>query len=336
MIHIKDLFIELSHNLLLILALTFIYSLILPKLRILKFGSRSIIIGIIFGVIGIIGMYEPVEVANGINIDSRVIITAISGLMGGALPGLLTGFMIGAVRMWIGGAGAVAGTAAILAGGSTGALFFRYLRKNENIYSTKHLMLLGIVLVIEGIIATMTIPIPMETKIAVLKTVLIPLFVLYPVGTTTLGLLLSAETKRRRKEKELDYLFEYANEAIFIFDPGCKQILQSNENATNLLGYSKEEFLEINVSDIITMSTLKHYENIQKINNRQTVFLEMPFKRKGGTEVPVAMSNRLIVFNDQKAMQCSEYFCTKTGPKSVGKISTKTASAYRTNPLGSY
>lgn len=201
MINIKDLFIELSNNLVLLLALTFIYSLLLPKLRQIKPSSRSIIIGLVFGIIGIIGMYEPIQVAKGINIDGRVVITAISGAMGGFFPGIITGIMVGSVRMWIGGVGAIPGTGAILAGALTGALFFRYLRKGYNIYSIRKLTLLGVLLVIEGILATLTISIPLEVRLNVIRIVLIPLFILYPAGAVTLGLLLSEETKRRGKEK---------------------------------------------------------------------------------------------------------------------------------------
>ena len=77
MANILDLLIELSKILILLLALTSIYSLILPRLKQIRSSSMSIVIGLIFGLIGIIGMYESGQVAEGIHFNGRVIIAAL-------------------------------------------------------------------------------------------------------------------------------------------------------------------------------------------------------------------------------------------------------------------
>ena len=303
MANILDLLIELSKILILLLALTSIYSLILPRLKQIRSSSMSIVIGLIFGLIGIIGMYESGQVAEGIHFNGRVIIAALSGAIGGFIPGIVTGTVMGSVRMWSGGAGAISSTGAALAGAITGALFFRYQKKDYEIYSIKQLTLLGVLLVIEVILAVLTLPIPLDARLNIIGIVILPILILYPAGTVAFGLLLTDTTKRRGKTQELHDLFEYANDSIYIFDVDDDRFLHVNENAARLLGYSKEELLEMTVSDISTTSMEKINDIRQRLINGQSLFLEAVHKKKDGTMIPVEVNTRTGKFKGRKVGQ---------------------------------
>jgi PAS domain S-box-containing protein len=68
-----------------------------------------------------------------------------------------------------------------------------------------------------------------------------------------------AERERRLQDREAELeaarnrfrsVFEHSNDAVVIFDPAADEILESNPQATELLGYSHEELLDRGPSDI--------------------------------------------------------------------------------------
>jgi two-component system, cell cycle sensor histidine kinase and response regulator CckA len=82
-------------------------------------------------------------------------------------------------------------------------------------------------------------------------------------------------TARRRadadlKESEARYriLFEQAPDGVVILDPGTGRIIEFNDRACNLLGYSREEFARLRVADIEVVETpedvMAHIQRILK------------------------------------------------------------------------
>lgn len=84
--------------------------------------------GLLFGLVGLVGMMTPVQFAPGVIYDGRSIVLSLAGLFGGLVPATVAALICGAYRVYLGGAGVFAGTAVILEAAALGVVL-RYLRK---------------------------------------------------------------------------------------------------------------------------------------------------------------------------------------------------------------
>jgi len=71
---------------------------------------------------GVVLFQFPVPIAEGVFLDLRSVLPALAGFAGGPLSGLLVAFVLAAYRIYIGGAGMVAGSVVLLSAGLLGGL----------------------------------------------------------------------------------------------------------------------------------------------------------------------------------------------------------------------
>jgi PAS domain S-box-containing protein len=98
------------------------------------------------------------------------------------------------------------------------------------------------------------------------------------------------ESERRYRE-----IFENAKEAIYVHDLNGRYTL-ANPAAEKLIGYSREEILQLTVFD---MASPEHVDLIckslkQKLTDHAPTTYEVEAIRKDGTRIPVEVSSRLI------------------------------------------
>lgn len=150
-------------------------------------------------------------------------------------------------------------------------------------------------------------------------------YVLFVIGIILLLIILSAfilwivwtkqESEYIRKELEqkqneliladrVRLLMKQANDAIFILNADWN-IIDVNEKALQNYGYSKEEFLKMNLKDIRSETAKSRFsQDIQILNNPDGVTLETEHQRKNGTIFPVENSIRTINMNGTVLRQC--------------------------------
>ncbi len=91
-----------------------------------------------------------------------------------------------------------------------------------------------------------------------------------------------------------DYLTRFANDAIFLGD-GDGAILEANERATEIYGYSRTEFLKMNFRELRAPETLTTYEQtLEILRAEKSLVYETTHQRKSGAVFPVEVSIRLI------------------------------------------
>lgn len=89
-------------------------------------------------------------------------------------------------------------------------------------------------------------------------------------------------------------LIESAGDAIFILDEAT-QIVDLNDNATSLLGFSREELLQMKISELVTQEELaKQIADIEEVKLKKFAIFNREFKRKDGSRINVEISNRLM------------------------------------------
>ena len=95
---------------------------------------------------------------------------------------------------------------------------------------------------------------------------------------------------------DLNYrnLIEYAGEAILILDEDTR-ISDLNGYACELLGYSRQELLKMEISDLIFPDQLEKQKlDIENIKKNKHAILYRKIRRKDGSEIDAEISNRLI------------------------------------------
>lgn len=189
---------SLGINLALLLSMSTIYRQTLVHGHNTRKIYLSLINGCLFGCVSIAGMIVPVEVTPGILLDGRVVVVALSGAFTGGVSACIAGGLTCLYRIYLGGVGTLPGVGAIVVGAALGTLFYHRYQPKLN---TLHLLGLGFLLVTEGLLWTLALPI--ESRFVLFGIYAIPVGIAYPVGTVFLGTLLINEKRQYQLEQTL-------------------------------------------------------------------------------------------------------------------------------------
>lgn len=108
----------------------------------------------------------------------------------------------------------------------------------------------------------------------------------------------------RNSEQKYHNLFEYANDSIFVVDPGTRRFIEINEKAAEHLGYTKEELLKLKVDDINQpMTTELQNTIINSLEKTGNIIYEHAHRRKDGTIVPVEISSQVFRYDTNIVFQ---------------------------------
>ena len=96
-------------------------------------------------------------------------------------------------------------------------------------------------------------------------------------------------------------LFEYASDAIVLIDTENNRISDCNLNAQKLLGYSRSELLTMEIAKLMISNDLSEIVELSNttVADNQSLF-ETFLVRKGGTQIPVEISSRLLELDEKQ------------------------------------
>ncbi|MEE9542510.1 MAG: PAS domain S-box protein [Thermodesulfobacteriota bacterium] len=108
------------------------------------------------------------------------------------------------------------------------------------------------------------------------------------------------EEALRESEEKYRALFEDASESIYLIDAGSGQMVDFNDRAFEVLGYTREEFKRIRISDFeVTESPDEVLEHVRKIREEGSDNFETRHRAKEGDIKDVLVSARLISIGDR-------------------------------------
>lgn len=235
-------FLGLSQNIALLLSLTFIFGLVEPYLERFSTRRQQVIQGLLFGIFGIIGMLLPIEILPGVFFDGRIVITAVAGIFGGPVAAIVTGGMIAAFRILLGGAGAPAGivSTATVVLFSIGA--WRYFQQRSRQPGNWELVFIGIILSLIGSFWAVLL-----IGVRVLSTTFPITIVLFPIGMLLIGALIKyqrrnqeLETKLRKDNQRFLAIFNSTFQLTLLFKPDGT-MLEVNQAALDFGGATHEQ-----------------------------------------------------------------------------------------------
>jgi two-component system sensor histidine kinase/response regulator len=105
-----------------------------------------------------------------------------------------------------------------------------------------------------------------------------------------------AEGALRKSEERFRKLFEQSNDAIFIHQAG--RIIDVNQRACTMLGYTKEQLLTMEITDLYPpedyRESSRNVENPQGLHSIESILFETVFRKADGTVVDVEISSSII------------------------------------------
>lgn len=116
-----------------------------------------------------------------------------------------------------------------------------------------------------------------------------------------------SEIELRESENKFKMLFNNANDAVFVTQLSegktYGDFVEVNEIACQRLGYSKEEFLLLSPSAIISQKNIEDYNNqMALLLDKNHIIYETVHKAKDKRLIPVEVNSHLFNYNNQKTV----------------------------------
>lgn len=205
-----------------------------------RFGARrrrafALLSGLLFGAAAAISMLDAYPVAGGVLIDLRNAMVGLAGLFGGLPAALLSAAIAGAVRLWLGGVGALSGLAGILLTALAAPLLARPMERRaagqggggKGAFGFGLLSLFGLAITPLTLLAFLLLP-DLDLAMRVMEEAALPLVAFTTLGIGLLGTMLAREHRRVADEGALS-----ENAALFraVFDSSADSLAVLRVNA---------------------------------------------------------------------------------------------------------
>jgi len=256
--------IELLQNTAILLAFAMLYENFWIKNENSKSIGAKILIGLILSGIGILLMFTPWELGLGIVFDTRSVMISISGLFFGLIPTIITMVITSIVRLIIGGDGQWMGIAVIISSGTIGLLWrnFRPNWKNNKYY----LELLAMGILVHLTMSLCTLLLPHDKILPTLRTIALPLILIYSPATMLLGMIMLkqyknlqnryAKLKLDESERRLSQVLESGNIVSLLLNKDGS-IKYCNNYFLQITGYAKNEVIDKNWFEMFIPNNIK-------------------------------------------------------------------------------
>lgn len=243
--------ISLAQNVVLLLALTLVYTLLRVPSRALPLPLQNLVYGFVFGLSGIIALLTPLTLTPGVILNASTPILGIAGAFGGFGGGLLAWVVTGLCRLSIGGAGALPSIGVLFTAMSSGALLFRAERHGKRRYSTLKFLVFGMIIAVQALLWTLTLP--TGNGVQIVQLIAPSVLLMFPSATVFFGVLLNRELQRREAEVALRIsgaALQAAHDGVIVTD-GEGQIMLANPAAGVLFGAPAAALLTLHLPDLI-------------------------------------------------------------------------------------
>jgi len=178
-----EIIVALVQNIAILLAMVFIYSLLISNRQTDKFYYK-IALGIFNGLVGILLMWTALHLDNGVIFDTRSILISVSGMFFGAIPTAIAAVIMIIYRISLGGPGMIVGVAVVITTSILGILankyYFRQIFENLKNRGWKF-YLFGVIVHIDMLLCMLILPIGLRME--TLSSIFLPVIILYPLGT---------------------------------------------------------------------------------------------------------------------------------------------------------
>lgn len=222
-----------------------------------------VIQGFLFGGAAIIAMLNPFILSPGIIFDGRSVVLSLCALFFGPISGAIAALMAIALRIYIGGGGALMGVSVITSSFLLGVLWFHHRHKRNVMVKSYYLLQFGFV--VHLVMILLMVALPSEMRLVTLRTLGLTVLIIYPIATVLAGKILkdqedNANLLRDLTESEKQYksLVNEMQQGLsvlkVIYDeknrPSDYEFLLVNPNYEKLTGLNKEQIIGKTIQEI--------------------------------------------------------------------------------------
>lgn len=194
-------YLGLIYNFALLLGMILVFDLVIQRELYKKIHYHYVFTGLLIGGIGILVMVTPWVLSPGVIFDTRSILLSISGLYFGPVPTVIAMLITVAFRIYQGGGGALTGVLVILSTGTIGIIWHQIRKNRLEKIPWLELYLFGVINHI--VMLLLMFFMPKEIVQLVLETISLPVLIIYPIGTTLLGLVLRNRLQREKTKETI-------------------------------------------------------------------------------------------------------------------------------------
>ena len=253
---LEDLLLTLLRNAILLLSLGALYDYIA-----LKPASNSLLLrtmsGILIGLIGMAVISSPWSPQPGVIVDARSILLSISGLFFAPFSTLIAALITTLFRIYLGGTGMNTGIALIITSAGTGIFWRNYRPKFRcGPYSNPELYIFSMIVTL-SMLGCIWLLLPPPEGPELLRTISIPILIMFPVAGVLLGNLLGHQHSRmetyqkvQKSEENLRQVVQNMPVMLDAFDEN-HNIIVWNKECERVSGFTAEEV--INNPDALTL-----------------------------------------------------------------------------------
>jgi len=259
----RESFIALVGNATLLLSLVYVYDLLNVLRRLSGTWIRQVMAGLTIGAIGFFVMLMPWTFVKGVNFDTRSVLLAVSGLFFGAIPTAVAALLMATVRLIQGGGGAWTGVSVIVASAAIGVTWRHTQRRRLATLNFGSLFALG--LAVHVVMLALMFTQPLQTAIQILRSIAIPVLMIYPISTAAYGTLMVERLRRdqataavRESENQFRALFEQAAIGVTKTETASGKYIFVNQRFADIVGYTRNELLTMDfhtLTDPVTWPT---------------------------------------------------------------------------------
>ncbi|WP_094227398.1 ATP-binding protein [Methanolobus psychrotolerans] len=248
-----EMLIPLVNNAALLLAIGVLYDVFFFNIDI-STRLKSIASGMIIGLIGIALMLNPWELSPGLFYDTRSILLSIVALFFGSIPAVIGALMVVSHRLYQGGVGAVVGISVTICSVVLGLLWRRFHERLQKLFGIFDLYIFGILVHIFMLICMLLLPWPYAFE--VLRSISVPVMLIYPIGTVLLGSLLKNQLSRKKiqdalkeNEEKLQNFIDNVPVGMFRISSERK-VIQTNPEMALILGLNTPDQVSSYIENI--------------------------------------------------------------------------------------
>lgn len=259
-------FLGLLNNTALLLALGVLYGA-LPR-RSVSLGWK-LARGVLLGLLAVGVMSNPWQLAPGVFFDTRAILLSVGGLFLGLVPTAVAIVIAGLYRLYLGGAGALTGTAWVVLSGLIGVAWAWRRQKPACQLSVAEFYLFGLIVQVVMLLLLFTMPQPLAQQI--LQQVTLPILTIFPVATVLLAKLLAVQEgqllhHRLLEQSERNYRqLVQDSRAILIRLDASGTLTFINDFGRDFFGYRQDEILGKNLVGTIVPKTDALGRNLEQM-----------------------------------------------------------------------
>jgi diguanylate cyclase (GGDEF)-like protein/PAS domain S-box-containing protein len=279
-----------------------------------KFGPilSKVATGIAVSFVGVIIMRNHVLLENGLVFDGRSVLMLLTALYFGLLPSIIGGVSLIGYRYYLtilydDSSGLVPGILWIVIPIIIG-LVWRVIRlkKNNKLNNLRYFEQFGMIFLTQTIVISVLFLFPSKVSLETIFKVAPTLIIFYPLGGFAVSLFMFKLRKNyinqatiKRREKEYFELFNSGSYCNFLIDPITNYIVNANEVAIILYGYSVEEFKNTRTTDISVYGSLELKHLIDRDEHNADKYFVSKHRLKNGDIIDVEIRKRFI-FLDEK------------------------------------